>query len=264
MMVRSGCSPPVCRNERPRCWASSPGSGPHERAFGGQRRRQVGRLERGRAHQRAALDRVGVEPDMREAPACRVGPQGERRRVHPAPDDLESPGRGSFAEPLAPGEEGLEEQVGELGVLGHHAAEAGRRDPVHASGLDHPRGEVGRLSREQAQLADEGAWAMADDRRLGGVVGRRADHLDRAALDHDQVVARVPGRERIVADLERFGAAIGTQARQLPLTQLRVGEEAARRVAGRVRAPCRRAVVHLVHRVSLVVRPVGRMSDSGR
>lgn len=155
---------------------------------------------------------------------------------------------------LAPRQEGAQQQVGELGVLGHQAAELGRWNPVHATGLDHARGQVGRLSRQQAQLTDEGARAMADQRRLGGVAGRRAHHLDRSAFDNDQVVAWIAGREHRVADLDRFGAAVGTKALQLLLAQLRVGGGPARRTFITPRARCR-AVGHLAHASTIAGAP---------
>src|SRR6266550_2317196 len=55
----------------------------------------------------------------------------ERGRIHRAADELESSGGAVLYEHSTPSAEGLEEDVGQLGVLGHQPAEALGRDPVN-------------------------------------------------------------------------------------------------------------------------------------
>jgi hypothetical protein len=65
------------------------------------------------------------------------------------------------------------------------------------------------LPGHDAELAPESARSEGDHRRLRGIECGRAHHLDYALLDHDQVIGRIAGRERGLADLELIRAAIG-------------------------------------------------------
>jgi hypothetical protein len=86
--------------------------------------------------------------------------------------------------------------------------------------LDHPRRQIGGLTGQQAELADEGARTESDQRRLGVICRSRTNHFDHAFVDHDQVVARIAGRKRGLANLERVRRAVVAQSRQLGICQL--------------------------------------------
>ena len=51
------------------------------------------------------------------------------------PDDRHGAGALAGAQELAPGHEGAEDHVGEVGLASHEAAELGRRDAEHPPGL---------------------------------------------------------------------------------------------------------------------------------
>lgn len=80
---------------------------------------------------------------------------------------------------------------------------------MHASSLHHTRGQIGGLPGQEAELAGETAGSVRDHRRLGRINCGTAHHLDRALFDDNQVIGRIAGCERGLANLELVGAAIG-------------------------------------------------------
>jgi hypothetical protein len=111
-------------------------------------------------------------------------------------------------EDLAPGAEGLEEEVGQLGVLGHQLPEPQRRDPVHATGLDHARNQIHRLAGEHVQLAEKRARPEAHERLLGLLPRGRLDDLYRGVLGNDEVVACVARAVENLAGLDRLRRSV--------------------------------------------------------
>jgi hypothetical protein len=91
---------------------------------------------------------------VRQAAALREvnQPPGRRRRARP--DDLQAHVLG-LLERLAAGDEGAQDEVAERAVLEHESAQRiGADGDVAHRPRDHC-GEVGRLAREEADLADE-------------------------------------------------------------------------------------------------------------
>jgi hypothetical protein len=122
-------------------------------------------------------------------------------------------------EDLTPGPEGLEEDVRQLGVLGHQPPEARRRDAVHATVLDDAGDQVDRLAGQQVELAEKRAGPEADESLLRRVPCGRLDDLDRRVLHDDQVVGRVAGAVENLTGLDAFRGAERGQARELRLGQ---------------------------------------------
>ena len=124
-------------------------------------------------------------------------------------------------EHFTPGAEGLEEDVGQLRVLGHQLAEARGRDPVHATVLDDAGNQIDRLAGQQVELAEKRAWTEAHERLLRRVPCCRLDDLDRRVLDDDQVVGCVAGAVENLTGLDRLRRSVGAQARELSIAQPR-------------------------------------------
>jgi hypothetical protein len=82
---------------------------------------------------------------------------------------------------------------------------------MHPPGFDHARRQERGLAGEQTELTYEGARTKADHRGIGGAWDRLPGQLDRAILDHDQVVAGITGLENGVADFQVLGIAVGAQ-----------------------------------------------------
>ena len=87
-------------------------------------------------------------------------------------------------------EEGPQEDLAQVGLLGHDDAHVVGGDPKNASRDAHPGSQEDALSRQQAYFAQEFPGSVVDDQRL---VGRAelVDDLDPALEDHNQVVGLV-------------------------------------------------------------------------
>ena len=125
-------------------------------------------------------------------------------------------------EDLTPGAEGLEEEIGQLGVLGHQRAEAQGGDPVHATALDDASDQIDGLASEHVELAEKRARTEPHERLLRLVRRRRLDDLDRRVVGQDQVIACVARAVENLAGLDRLRHPIGTQTRELSSAQLRI------------------------------------------
>ncbi|CAB4916799.1 unannotated protein [freshwater metagenome] len=188
--------------------------------------------QRGGGHQRLAGDRLGVEPQVRDPLPRRVGAQRVRPGRQLRADDLHRAGGDAGAQRLAAGHQGAQQDVGEVGVLGHQPAEPGRRHPVHPAGLHHPRDHVDDLAGEQVELAEEAARPVLGDRGLRLVAGRRAGDLHPAGLQDDQVVSGVAGGEDHVAGDDLARVAVGGEPAELVGGELGRGGGAGRRHGG--------------------------------
>ena len=200
---------------KPKVLGKLAGSRADQRARVRQDHRQIADAQRGCAHERATLDRIGVEPHVRQVPSRGIRAKRQCPRVQVAADDLQPLGGWPSPKPLPPGEELLQQQVGQLGVLSHEAAQLGGRDPMHPPGLDHARPQERGLAGEQTEFTHVGARTKADHGGLGGARGRLPGQLDRAILNQDQVVAGIAGLEKGVADFEVLGIAVGAQTAEL-------------------------------------------------
>ena len=88
----------------------------------------------------------------------------------------------------APGQEGLEDDVREVGLLGDDLLQALARYGQHLPALAHHGREVHRLPGEHVQLAQETAREEGPYRP--GLAGKVVDHLHLAFEDDYEVVSR--------------------------------------------------------------------------
>ena len=122
---------------------------------------------------------------------------------------------GPAAEHLPARPQRVQDDVAQLVVLGHDAAQRGAVDAQHAARERDPRRQEGALPVQQAQLAHERARAHPRQHRLVDPSERVADDLDLAGVDEDQVVAGVARAEEIVAGSDLLRHAERDQARPL-------------------------------------------------
>ena len=109
---------------------------------------------------------------------------------------------------LTPGHECFENHVGELGVLGHEAAEPVPRDAAHLTVLRHPRGQVRGLAGQHVELTEEATGPVRDDDLLCRPrAGSPNHHLHLAGLDEHPVVVEIASMKQHVAgvDVLRLG-----------------------------------------------------------
>jgi hypothetical protein len=76
------------------------------------------------------------------------------------------------------------------------------------SGLEDPRTEVGRLTGQQTQLADEPPRPMSGHHRLRRVGGLTPDDVHLTRIDEDQVIAGIPSAEQQRAGLRVLRASV--------------------------------------------------------
>jgi hypothetical protein len=100
------------------------------------------------------------------------------------------------------GQEGAQDQLGEILVVGEQAPQARDRHVDHLAGIAHDRRQVDAAAGEEAELAQEAVRAV--DRHHAVLHAVSADDRDRAGLDHEQVIARVA---LLVEDLARLDRA---------------------------------------------------------
>src|SRR6202042_1162779 len=115
-----------------------------------------------------------------------------------AADDLDSAGGRAVPEQVPTGQEGPQQDIGDLRIGVHQAPESLRGDAVDPAGLHDTGREVGGLTGQQAEFTEEPAGAVYRYHGFGFIAGGRADDLDRPGLDHDQVIGRVAGPEHDV------------------------------------------------------------------
>ncbi len=100
----------------------------------------------------------------------------------------------SRAQHLAPGEQRVEDRVGQRRAPAHEATELGLGDHQHATRPADAAAQRAALAGQQVQLADEAAAVVGDDHdRLGAV---EANDLDFALEDDEQVEGRLAGLEQ--------------------------------------------------------------------
>src|SRR5207247_782441 len=107
---------------------------------------------------------LGVEPLVGHPVAGEELPHGQRRGQVAGADHPEGAGR-ALQQQGAAGDEGPEDDVGQVGHGGDEAAQLGHRDGQDLTGLDDPGREVDPLAGEEVELAQEAAGAPA--RRSG-------------------------------------------------------------------------------------------------
>jgi len=148
---------------------------------------------------------VGIDPGVRELEALGVPAQGRGPGRTLRADDLQGQGGRTPPQEVAARPQRAQQDVAQLVVLRHQPLERRVVDAVHAAGLRRARREERPLASEQPQLADERAWAEGDDGCLADPGKGVAHHLDRAALDEDEVVPAVSRAEQHVphGDVDR-------------------------------------------------------------
>ncbi|BCB92005.1 hypothetical protein Psuf_093180 [Phytohabitans suffuscus] len=151
---------------------------------------------------------------MRQEHLRHVRAQPQRLRgVRPA-DQLQGVA-GRRADDLAPFPERLDDDVGDVDLLGEGPAQHRRPDPDDRPGGDHPRGQVHLLAGQQVELAEEVAGAAAVDQALALDRGRLADDVDGRRLEQEEVVGVVAGRVQVPADLGLLHLAIPAEPAEL-------------------------------------------------
>src|SRR5918994_143907 len=119
----------------------------------------------------------------------------------------------------APGQEGLQDNVREVGLLGDYLLQPLAGYGQHLPGLAHHGREVHRLPGEHVQLAQEATREEGSYRpRLSGEV---VDNLHLALKDDDEVVGGVARPEQDVPDLRLPPLPVALEDRELVLPQRR-------------------------------------------
>jgi hypothetical protein len=185
-------------------------------------RRQIAALEREALEQRLrVVGLLDVDPRVREVRV--LGERAQRHRLgriarSDDPDRLRALAR---AQDLAPREQRVEDRFGQFRATAHQAAELLLGDDEHAPALRHAAAERAALTRQQVQLADEAAAAVADDHHGVGAVA--VDDLD-VALEHDeQVIGGFTGFEQHLAGRDRPLYAEGRDLLELGSSQVAEG-----------------------------------------
>src|SRR5215204_2443546 len=119
----------------------------------------------------------------------------------------------------APGQEGLQDDVREVGLLGDYLLQPLAGYGQHLPALAHNGREVHRLPGEHVQLAQEATREEGSyPPRLSGEV---VDNLHLASKDDDEVVSGVARSEEDVPDLHLPPLPIALEDRELVFPQLR-------------------------------------------
>ena len=114
----------------------------------------------------------------------------------------------------------MQQDVAQLVVLGHEAAQVLFADAVRDSGLGDARRQEGRLAVEQAQFAEERARTDRRDDDFADPAQRLAHDLHLAALDEHEVVGALAGAEQVIAGLDLLRLAELEQPRPLIVAQV--------------------------------------------
>jgi len=171
---------------------------------------------------RCGLARVELDRLVHEVESFGEAPEGEHvARVRRA-DELQRHGRRPFAEGFSTRPQRVQDDVGQLVVLGHESAQIRARDPTDATVLRRTRREERSLPVQQAQFADEAPGPHVGEHLLAHPAQGVADHFDLTRLDEDQVVVAVSGTEEVLTGGDVFGlAAECEQTRPLGVRQRR-------------------------------------------
>jgi hypothetical protein len=156
---------------------------------------------------------------VRQSSPRRIRAKSKRGGIHRAADELESARRAVLPEDFPPGAERLEQEVRQLGVLGHQLPEARGRDPVDATALHDSSNQIDRLAGQQVELAEKRTRTEAHERLLRRIACCRLDDLDGRVLNEDEVVGCVAGAVEHIAGGDVLRRSIGTQARKLSIAQ---------------------------------------------
>jgi hypothetical protein len=156
-------------------------------------------------------------------------------------DDLDGGARGGTGDvPPPPGDQGPQQQVGDIGLAGQDLADLGRREGKDLAVGRGPRGKERTLAGHHIQLAGEVA------RPVPGKFHARTQcvvaHDNFAAQHHQQIAALVGGRVQDLPGRDPTRGAVPPQAGPLTVVKHGVGDGIADRTG--------RRSAHLVHLLS--------------
>ena len=161
-----------------------------------------------------------VDPLVGQVGTGGEGPQGHRIGRVVRPHDPDGARAVTGAQTLTPSGKGVEDHVGDAGLLAHEPTEILTWDPQDAPGLGDPARQVGPLARQEVQLPEEAPRAVAGDEDLAVVVlpndlGPAFENDEEVVGDRPRSIQGVAGGDGLlVAELGQLRDLRGGQRRR--------------------------------------------------